>query len=322
MFRHTYVDPDRYRERCRAVFSEMLEAGITSVGEFHYLHEKGNALGLAVIEAAQELGIRLTLIDACYLRGGLDGRPLEGRQLTFSDGDAERWTRRMDDLQDVEGIRIAAAIHSVRAVDPPSMRMVASYARGRRMPLHIHLAEQQAEVDECRAVEDCTPTELLEREGILGPDLTAVHAIHVDDRDISLLGTHDVTICACSTTERDLGDRVGPLRALADAGCRLSVGSDSNAVIDMIEEARGLELDQRRATGRRVIHAPEELLHAATVNGMHALGWESAGLMPGMLADFVTIRSSGALTAANVVFSASRCDVTNVVVGGRTVLAR
>jgi formiminoglutamate deiminase len=322
MYRHTYVDPDRYREQCRAVFGEMLEAGITTVGEFHYLHEQGNALGRAMIKAARELGIRLTLIDACYLRGGLDGRPLEGRQLTFSDGDAERWTKRMDDLQDVDGIRIAAAIHSVRAVDPPSMRIVASYARGRRMPLHIHLAEQQAEVDECRTVEGCTPTELLEREGILGPDLTAVHAIHVDDRDIELLGEHDVSICACSTTERDLGDRVGPLRALASAGCRLSVGSDSNAVIDVLEEARGLELDQRRATGRRVIHTPEELLHAATVNGMRALGWESAGLMPGMLADFITIRSPGTLTAANVVFSASGCDVTNVVVGGRTVLAR
>jgi len=190
------------------------------------------------------------------------------------------------------------------------------------MPLHIHLAEQQAEVDECRAVEGCTPTELLEREGILGSDLTAVHAIHVDDRDVELLGKHDVSICACSTTERDLGDRVGPLRALANAGCRLSVGSDSNAVIDVLEEARGLELDQRRATGRRVIHTPDELLRAATVNGMRALGWESAGLKPGMLADVVTIRSSGAMTAANVVFSASGCDVTNVVVGGRTVLAR
>lgn len=322
MYRSTHMDPDRYREHCRSVFREMLEAGITTVGEFHYLHEQGNAHGRAMIKAAKELGIRLTLIDSCYLRGGLDGRPLEGRQLTFSDGDVERWSKRMDDLHDVQGIRIGAAIHSVRAVDPKSMRGVASYARGRRMPIHIHLAEQPAEVEECRAVEGCTPTELLEREGILGSDLTAVHAIHVDDHDIELLGKHKVSICACSTTERDLGDRVGPLRALADAGCRLNVGSDSNAVIDVLEEARGLELDQRRATGRRVIHTPEELLRAATVDGMRSLGWESAGLMPGMLADFVTIRSREALSAANVIFGASGCDVTNVVVGGKTVVSK
>jgi len=322
MYRNTYVDPDRYREQCRAVFREMLDAGITTVGEFHYLHDQGNALGRAAIKAAKELGIRLTLIDACYLRGGLDGRPLEGRQQSFSDGDVERWMKRVDDLRDVTGIRIAAAIHSVRAVDPPSMRAVAAYARRRRMPLHIHLAEQQAEVDECRAAEGCTPTELLAREGILGSDLTAVHAIHVDDHDIELLGAHKVSICACTTTERDLGDRIGPLRALANAGCPLTVGSDSNAVIDVLEEARGLELDQRRATGRRVLHKPEELLRAATVDGMRALGWEPAGLMPGMLADFVTIGSQEPLSAAQAIFGAAGCDVTNVVVGGKTLMSK
>jgi formiminoglutamate deiminase len=322
MYRNTYIDPDRYREQCRLVFHEMLEAGITAVGEFHYLHDQGNAHARAMIKAAKDVGIRLTLIDACYLRGGLDGRPLEGQQRTFSDGDVVNWTKRMNDLRNVDGIRIASAIHSVRAVDPASMRAVAAYARARRMPLHIHLAEQPAEVEECRAVEDCTPTELLDREGILGSDLTAVHAIHVDDHDIELLGKYEVSVCACPTTERDLGDRVGPLRALADAGCGLTVGSDSNAVIDILEEARGLELDQRRAMGRRVIHAPEALFHAATVGGMRALGWETAGLMPGMLADFVTIRSQEALSAANVIFGASGCDVTNVVVGGRTLVSK
>ena len=322
MYRSTYIDPDRYREQCRLVFREMLEAGITAVGEFHYLHDQGNAHARAMVKAAKDVGIRLTLIDACYLRGGLDGRPLDGQQRTFSDGDVVKWTKRMNDLRNVDGIRIASAIHSVRAVDPASMRAVAAYARARRMPLHIHLAEQPAEVEECRAVEDCTPTELLDREGILGADLTAVHAIHVDDHDIELLGKYGVTVCACPTTERDLGDRVGPLRALADAGCGLTVGSDSNAVIDVLEEARGFELDQRRAMGRRVIHTPEELFRAATVGGMRALGWETAGLMPGMLADFVTIRSQEALSAAKVIFSASGCDVTNVVVGGRTLVSK
>ena len=326
MYRFTQWDPADYFKHARLVFREMLEAGITAVGEFHYLHGHGNELGEALIDAAAEEGIRITLIDACYLRGGLDGRPLDVEQLTFSDGDADGWARRVDDLSDGDGVRIAAAIHSVRAVDPESMRIVATWARERGAPVHIHLAEQPAEVEECLAVEGCTPAELLDREGILGPDLTAVHALNLSERDVSLLGSSQVGICACPTTERDLGDRVGPLQALSQAGCRLSVGSDSNAVIDMLEEARALDLDQRRATGRRVLHQPLELLQAATVNGMRALGWEAGELKPGMLADFITLDTSAGLwrelTPAYVVYGMSGHDVSNVVVGGVTVVSR
>ncbi|HYM66243.1 MAG TPA: formimidoylglutamate deiminase [Patescibacteria group bacterium] len=326
MYRAAEWDEGRYVEHCKKVFTEMIEAGITAVGEFHYLHALGNGLGRAVIEAAEQVGIRLTLIDACYLRGGLDGRPLEGVQRTFSDGDVERWARRMDELGDSERVRIAAAIHSVRAVDPASMRAVAEWARTRKAPLHVHLAEQPAEVRECLEAEGCTPAQLLEREGILGPGLTAIHAIHVDDHDVALLGRHRVTVGACPTTERELGDRVGPLRALAAAGCPLSVGSDSNAVIDMIEESRAVELDQRRATGRRVLHQPEALLEAATAGGMRALGWEAGELKPGMLADFVTIShdlgDGAALDPAYLLFGCSGRDVANVVVGGQTRVSR
>jgi len=230
----------------------------------------------------------------------------------------------MDELKGADGVRIGAAIHSVRAVDAESMRIVATWAREHRAPLHIHLAEQLAEVEECLRVEGCTPTELLEREGILGPDLTAVHSIHVNARDISLLGDNQVSICACTTTERDLGDRIAPLTALADAGCALTVGSDSNAVIDILEEARGLEVDQRRATGRRVLHEPEELLSAATVNGMRALGWDAGELRVGMLADFITLEQTRnhwrELTPAYLAYGFSGRDVTNVVVGGETVV--
>ncbi len=327
MYRRTEWEPADYFKFGRAVFQEMLEAGITAVGEFHYLHQRGNELGEALIRAAVEVGIRITLIDACYLRGGLDGRPLDEAQQSFSDGDADRWAQRVDQLNDADGVRIAAAIHSVRAVDPASMRTVAEWARKRGAPLHIHLAEQAAEVEECKAVEGCTPTELLEREEILGSDLTAVHAIHVDDHDIELLGTNLVNVCACSTTERDLGDRVGPLRALADAGCAITVGSDSNAVIDILEEARALELDQRRATGRRVLHQPDDLLSAATANGMRALGWDAGELRPGMLADFITLEPRPHATwreldPSYLIYVLSASDVTNVVVGGRTVLAK
>lgn len=327
MYRHTEWDRSDYVKFARVVFQQMLQAGITAVGEFHYLHGRGNELGEALIEAADEVGIRITLIDVCYLRGGLDGKPLDDAQRAFSDGDADRWAQRVDLLKDGERVRIAAAIHSVRAVDPASMRTVAAWARKKAVPLHIHLAEQQAEVDECQAAEGCTPTELLQREGILGPDLTAVHAIHVADHDIALLGTSRVNVCACSTTERDLGDRVGPLHALAEAGCPITVGSDSNAVIDILEEARALELDQRRATGRRVLHQPDDLLRAATVNGMRALGWEAGELMPGMLADFITLEQRPQTTwreldPSYLIFCSSACDVTNVVVGGRTAFSR
>ena len=326
MYANTEWDPADYFNHARLVFREMLEAGITAAGEFHYLHGRGNELGVALIDAAREEGIRITLIDACYLRGGLDGRPLDDRQMSFSDGDADRWARRVDELQEADGVRIGAAIHSVRAVDPESMRIVATYARDRHIPLHIHLSEQPSEVEECEAIEDCTPTQLLEREGILGPDLTAVHAIHVNARDISLLGRNHVSVCACPTTERDLGDRVGPLKALANAGCPLNVGSDSNAVIDLLEEARGMELDQRRATGRRVLHQPHDLLRAATSDGMRALGWDAGELTPGALADFVTLDQPQGLwrelNPAYLIFGFSGRDVTNVVVGGETVVAK
>jgi formiminoglutamate deiminase len=319
-------DPVPYLKLSRMVFRKMLQAGITAVGEFHYLHALGNELGEALTDAAAQEGIRITLIDSCYLHGGVDGRPLEGAQKSFSDGDADRWAQRMDSFKGGEGVRVGAAIHSVRAVDPPSMRIVAAWARKRKAPLHIHLAEQPEEVDECRAVEGCTPTQLLEREGILGPDLTAIHAIHVDDEDVALLGRHKVSICACPTSERDLGDRVGLLHRLAGAGSPLCVGSDSNAVIDMLEEARGLELDQRRATGRRVLHQPEDLFEAATVGGMRALGWDSGELKAGKLADFITIDQPRQGTPSHLdlgylVFCCGARDVVNVVVGGRTVIS-
>lgn len=317
-------DRPSYAAYARGVFREMLHAGITAVGEFHYLHRYGNDLGEALLEAARIEGIRITLLDACYLRGGLDNRPLEGVQRSFSDGDVDRWVARVDELRGGEGAKIGAAIHSVRAVDSASMRVVAAWARQRKAPLHIHLAEQPAEVDECLAIEGCTPARLLEREGILGPDLTAIHAIHVNDEDVSLLGSNRVRICAGPTTERDLGDRVGPLRAIAEAGSDLCLGSDSNSVIDILEEARALELDQRRATGKRVIHAPEALLEAATVSGMRALGWESGEIKPGMLADFATVQPPRmdwrGLGVGYLIFCCSARDVTNVVVGGKTVV--
>ena len=153
-----------------------------------------------------------------------------------------------------------------------------------------------------------------------------MHAIHLTEHDVALLGQNQVSVCACTTTERNLGDEVGPLQILSRAGCRLTAGSDSNAVVDILEEARGIDLDQRRALGRRVLHQPLELFEAATVNGMRALGWEAGELKAGMLADFITLDPPSALwremTPAYVVYGLSGRDVKNVVVGGQTVVQR
>src|SRR6266536_3346540 len=195
----------------------MTLAGVTAVGEFHYIHhdQEGrryadpNEMGLALAAAASKAGIRLTLIDTCYLRGDLKGRPLEGPQLRFGDGDASTWAERVGKLQAGPTLRIAAGIHSVRALHPGAMRQVASWAAERSAPLHLHLSEQRAENDECLAVTGLTPAALADRCGVLGPRTTAVHATCLSDDDIRRLGATRTTVCMCPTTERDLADGTG-----------------------------------------------------------------------------------------------------------------
>ena len=330
------LDPDTYYALARATYAEMVLAGITAVGEFHYLHHAPggapyadpNAMAHALVAAAADAGIRLTLLDTCYLQGDVDGRPLAGTQLRFSDGDAERWVERADGLVDSPMVRVGAAIHSVRAVDPASMRTVAGWAATRAAPLHVHLSEQRAENGACRARYGITPTALLADAGALGQRTTAVHATHVEPADIDRLGTSGTSVCLCPTTERDLADGVGPAARLAAAGSPLCLGSDSQAVIDLWEEARAVELDERLVTERRGQHRPEDLLRAATAGGMAALGWDTGRLQTGALADFVTLGTDSARLAgvdadslaAFVVFAASASDVSSVVVGGRQVV--
>jgi formiminoglutamate deiminase len=330
------LDPDRYLELATAVYAEMALAGICAVGEFHYLHHDPagrpyadpNAMGEALAEAAGRAGVRLTLIDTCYLRAGLDGRPLAGAQVRFGDGDAGAWAERAGAFRERPGVRVAAGIHSVRAVDEAAMATVAAWAADRAAPLHLHLSEQPAENQACLAATGRTPAALAEGAGVLGPRTTAVHATHLTDEDITRLGATRTAVCLCPTTERDLADGVGPARALATAGSPLCLGTDSNAVVDLFEEARAVELDERLATGRRGHHAPAALLAAATEGGMAALGWDAGRLAPGRLADLVTIgldsvRLAGTRPAEAVdqlVFAASAADVTSVVVSGRQVV--
>ena len=331
------LDPDTYFTLARAVYAEMALAGITAVGEFHYLHHDPegrpyadpNAMGAALVAAAREAGIRITLLDCCYLAGGLEGEPLEGVQRRYGDGDAAGWAERAALLQDGDGVRTGAAIHSVRAVPRDALETVAGWARGRRAPLHFHLSEQQRENEACLRATGLTPTALLHERGVLGRDATAVHATHLTDADVALLGGSGTTVCLCPTTERELADGVGPAAQLVAAGSALCLGSDSHAVIDLFEEARAVELDQRLTTGRRGHHRPGELLQAATACGIAALGWDGGRLAPGALADFATVslrspRTAGARpedAAAQVVFAATAADVTDVVVGGRRIVA-
>jgi formiminoglutamate deiminase len=320
------LDPDSYFTLARAVYGEMALAGITAVGEFHYLHHAPdgtpyadpNAMGHALIAAAAEAGIRITLLDTLYLASTVDGRPLEGVQRRFGDGDADRWTRRVAELQPATHARIGAAIHSVRAV--PAAALAAPTGHG---PLHVHLSEQRAENEQCLAVHGCTPAELLDRHGVLGPDTTTVHATHLTGHDIKLLGGNGSGVCFCPTTERDLADGIGPARALADAGTTLSLGSDSHAVLDPFEEMRALEMNERLASERRGRFAIDELIAAATRHT--ALGWDDAGAIePGRRADLVAVSLAGVRTGGadpdGAILAATSADVTDVIVDGRVVV--
>ncbi|MFI5936808.1 formimidoylglutamate deiminase [Actinoplanes sp. NPDC051494] len=317
------LDPDSYYALARAVYGEMALAGITCVGEFHYLHHgpdgtayaDPNAMGNALVAAARDAGIRITLLDTLYLTSGVDGKPLEGVQRRFGDGDYDSWRSRVSSLAPSAHSRIGAAFHSVRAV--PVAALVSQPL------LHLHLSEQPAENEACQAVHGCTPTELLHRYGVLGPGTTAVHATHLTDHDVSLLASSGTGVCLCPTTERDLADGIGPARQLADAGVPLSLGSDSHAVVDMFEEARGTELDERLATRRRGHFSPAELIAAATAHA--ALGWDDAGeIAVGKRADLVTVTLDSVRTAgsdpAGVVFSATAADITDVIADGRPVV--
>ncbi|WP_105973402.1 formimidoylglutamate deiminase [Streptomyces geranii] len=338
-FMYSFADkltPDTYHALARAVYAEMALAGITAVGEFHYVHHAPggtpyadpNAMGEALLEAASDAGIRITLLDTAYLSSGFGQAP-NRHQLRFSDGTADAWAERCSVLKERDHARIGAAIHSVRAVPAGQLATVARWAEERRAPLHVHLSEQTAENDACLAAHGRTPTRLLADHGVLGPRTTGVHSTHLTDEDIALLGHSGTGTCMCPTTERDLADGIGPAVALQRAGSPLCLGSDSHAVIDLLEEARAMELNERLRTRTRGHWTAAALLRAASADGHAALGWADAGdLEAGALADFTTIALDSVRTAGPVprlgaetaVFAASAADVRHTVVGGRHVV--
>lgn len=339
------LDPDSMREIARLAFLEMALTGITRVGEFHYVHhqpdgtphDEPNALGHAVIGAAHDVGIRIALLDTGYGRSGF--RTAENpRQRRFIDRSCEAWLARVESLHgelDGQHAWVGLAPHSVRAVEKGWLVEAAALARKRGWPLHMHLAEQTGELAQCVAEHGQTPVALVDSLGLLGPDFTAVHAIHLTEEERARLAASGSTVCACPTTERNLGDGV------VDPGnAHVSLGSDSQAQIDLLEDARSLELDLRLVKRERAVWLrPEEhdqpdalarrLFDAATRGGARSIGGGEAAFVAGAPADFVgwaleDIALAGAGDAellSHLVFAGGRSAVRTVVVGGRTVVA-
>ncbi|NJC21857.1 formiminoglutamate deiminase [Arthrobacter pigmenti] len=336
------LTPALYEELATAVYTEMVTAGWTSVAEFHYLHHRpdgtpygwkgdsgahgsAHAMERALARAAVTAGIRLILLDTCYLSSGF-GAPLQLEQIRFSDGSSAAWLTRLDALRsafadefDAAQVSVGAALHSVRAVDEAALAEIARQLPV-DLPLHIHLSEQPAENSDCLAATGLTPTGLLARHGLLSSRLTVVHATHLTSADIRLLGDAHVTVAMCPTTEADLADGIGPARALHDAGAQVALGTDQHAVIDPWLEMRALEHGERLAGGRRGRFAPAELIRIAAAGGARAQGRTGPGLAVGRLCDLVALDPRSTRTAGSrpdqLPLTATAQDITAVVVGG------
>lgn len=296
------LSPETLYEVARRTYREMLAAGYTSVGEFHYVHHQPggrpyahpNAMAEAIWQAGQDTGIRVVLLMTAYAQAGFQQPPL-AEQLRFCDASVEAYLERVELLRS-KGIAVGVAPHSVRAVPEGWLRAIAAYSQRYEVPLHIHASEQVAEVEQCQAMYGCGPIELLERCGVLSARTTVVHATHANAREIALLAQYGCTVCVCPTTEGDLGDGIAPYAELLAAGVPLCIGSDSNTRLDPLEELRWAEYSARmRYQRRRVLIADELaapgafLLDAGTRRGASALGIAAGALAPGRWADLVGV---------------------------------
>ncbi|HEU4978794.1 MAG TPA: formimidoylglutamate deiminase [Solirubrobacteraceae bacterium] len=287
------LDPDTMRDVALRCYSDMRAAGYGAVGEFHYVHhqpdgtpyEEPNAMAIAVAEAALEAGLRIVLLPAAYHRNGWDGgdRPPAAGQRRFCDPDVEAFLARVDALRSWAGgrdrVSVGVAAHSVRAVGADWLGAIAAYADEHALPLHVHASEQRRELAECEAEHGCSPIELLDRCGFLGPRTSLVHAIHVSERDVALIAGSGATVVSCPTTEGSLGDGWFPALRYRDAGVPIAIGSDSQVRLDPFEELRELETGARREgqTRHALLAAAGDLWGEVTRAGCAALGIEDAG---------------------------------------------
>lgn len=329
------LDPASMYALSRFAYAELALAGVTAVGEFHYVHHQADgtpyddrtALADAAIRAARDVGLRVCLLRVLYHRAGA-GQPAEGAQRRFSDARVE------DGLADAAtlaarhagdpGVTVGVAPHSVRAVPRPWIREAARFAAERGMPIHMHVAEQRRELAECVAEHGAPPVRMLADDGVLGERFVAVHATHLEADEIAALGASRSTVCVCRTTERDLGDGLCDAAALVAAGARLCTGVDSHAISDPFEEARAIELDDRsRAEARHVAAEAPRLLKAASSAGYAAIGMAGAAGDDAVLldaADPALVGADDALLDDAVVFAGSPRSVREVRVAGRAIV--
>jgi formimidoylglutamate deiminase len=317
----------------RMAFLEMALSGITTVGEFHYVHhysngtpyQDRNSMALAVVRAAREIGIGIVVLRTAYVRAGF-GKPSDPGQARFITARVEDFIADTEELR--KTVAVGVAPHSVRAVPLDYLREVAQYARSNGLPLHMHVAEQPAEVEACIAEYGRRPVELLHDEGILDDRFTAIHAIHITEEEARFLGTS--TVCACPTSERNLGDGAVPAGRLYSAGARICFGSDSNIQIDLLEDARQLEYHLRMNRLERTIlpgGAPG-LFQSATESGAHSLQAPGGKLAISRAADFFTVDLDDPSIAGsprdtlidNIVFSLERTAIRDVAVNGNLIV--
>jgi len=340
------LDPQQVYDVARMAFLEMLLAGTTTVGEFHYLHtapdgrpyDDPNLLAKQIIAAAQSAGLRIVLLRCAYLRSGFE--------LPRDPGQTRFFETRQDFLANTEALlretpansserSIGVAPHSIRAAPLDDLREIAAWGRQHRLPLHMHMAEQVAENDACLREYGATPVALLGKAGLLGPDWTAIHAIHITPEEIAMLADSGATIGSCPTTERNLGDGILAADAVLRSGIRIAFGSDSQAQIDPLEDARELDYHLRLEHQQRVMldqigeqGIAARLFNCATRNGAECLSVPAGRFEPGMSADFFTVDLRDVSIAGHsandllplIVFGLNRTAIRDVAVNGRLVV--
>jgi formimidoylglutamate deiminase len=341
------MDVEDIYDASRMAFMEMALSGITTVGEFHYIHnapegrpyDDANLLAKEVIRAANDVGLRIALLRVAYERAGFQ-RELNPLQQRFIES-KESYLANVEALlnhvhSDMAWVGVAP--HSVRAVSLDYLKLVGGFAREKGISIHMHVAEQPAEVSACIEEYGRSPVALLDTEDLLNERFTAVHAIHVTPKAISAMSQRNSMVCACPTTERNLGDGVIPTDRYFEAGVTVALGTDSQIQIDLLEDARELEYEMRLQRKERNVLASgsaavttelaKRLFDCATVNGAKSLGFDGGQLKPGQPADFFTIdlndpsiagASEGDLLA-NAVFSLSRVGIKDVIVAGKRVV--
>ncbi|PJK00731.1 formimidoylglutamate deiminase [Lysobacteraceae bacterium NML91-0213] len=282
------MTPDTLHAVAAQLYVEMLEAGYTRVCEFHYVHHRPDGgpyddpaeMSLALLAAARETGIRLTLLPVLYMTGGFDGRALSPRQARFGHT-VDAYLRLFETLRarECEDLRVGVALHSLRAVPEPAMHEVLA-ALPAGTPVHIHVAEQIGEVEDCLAVRGARPVRWLLDHAPVGADWTLVHATHLDADETARLARSGATVALCPTTEANLGDGLFPLRGYLDAGGHWGIGSDSHISVSPVEELRWLEYGQRLASGRRNVAAGAfdsvgHTLLAGALDGDRATGFDA-----------------------------------------------